>query len=81
MWIAHVPGKKHFRTSSALCLYIKKSVYCDMTDQLKRYDSRIITRIRQKIKEVLGRDCAMNDEMLLKNYTMTKDGELILILK
>jgi len=58
------------------------SLYCDDTmKQSKRYDSRITTRIRQKIKEVLGRDCAMNDEMLLKNYTVTTDGDLILKLK
>jgi len=50
-------------------------------EQPKRYDSRITTRIRQKIKEVLGRDCTMNDEMLLKNYTVTTDGDLILRLK
>jgi phosphoribosylpyrophosphate synthetase len=38
-------------------------------------------QIRQKIKEVFGWDCAMNDDMLLKNYTITSDGELIVIVK
>jgi hypothetical protein len=38
-------------------------------------------QIRQKIKEIFGSDCAMNDEMLLKRYTVTSDGELIVIVK
>ncbi len=38
-------------------------------------------QIRQKIKEVFGWDCAMNDDMLLKSYTITSDGELIVIVK
>jgi phosphoribosylpyrophosphate synthetase len=38
-------------------------------------------QIRQKIKEVFGWDCAMKDDMLLKSYTITSDGELIVIVK
>jgi len=38
-------------------------------------------QIRQKIKEVFGWDCVMNDDMLLKSYTITSDGELIVIVK
>jgi hypothetical protein len=38
-------------------------------------------QIRQKIKEVFGWDCAMNDDVLLKRYKITSDGELIVIVK
>ena len=38
-------------------------------------------QIRQKIKEVFGWDCAINDDMLLKRYSITSDGELIVIVK
>jgi len=38
-------------------------------------------QIRQKIKEVFGWDCAMNDDLLLKSYTITSEGELIVIVK
>ena len=44
-------------------------------------ESRKTVQIRQKIKEIFGWDCAMNDEMLLKRYTITSDGELIVIVK
>jgi len=44
-------------------------------------ESRKTVQIRQKIKEIFGWDCAMNDDMLLKRYTITSDGELIVIVK
>ena len=44
-------------------------------------ESRKTVQIRQKIKEIFGSDCAMNDDMLLKRYTITSDGELIVIVK
>jgi len=44
-------------------------------------DSRRTTLIRQKIKEVLGWDCTMNDEMLVKIYAVTTDGDLIMRLR
>ena len=44
-------------------------------------DSQRTTRIREKIKEVLGWDCPMNDEMLVKNYAVTTDGNLIMRLR
>jgi hypothetical protein len=44
-------------------------------------ESRKTVQIRQKIKEIFGWECAMNDDMLLKRYTITSDGELIVIVK
>jgi hypothetical protein len=44
-------------------------------------ESRKTLQIRQKIKEIFGWDCTMNDDMLLKRYTVTSDGELIVIVK
>jgi hypothetical protein len=43
--------------------------------------SHRIVQIRQKIKEVFGWDCTMKDDVLVKRYTMTSDGELIMILR
>jgi len=43
--------------------------------------SRKIIQIRQKIKEIFGWDCAMNDDILLQRYTVTSDGDLIVIVK
>ncbi len=54
------------------------------TGIIKRPDtneSRKTIQIRKKIKEIFGSDCAMNDDMLLKRYTVTIDGELIVIVK
>jgi hypothetical protein len=44
-------------------------------------ESRKTVQIRKKIKEIFGSDCAMNDDMLLKRYMVTSDGELIVIVK
>jgi hypothetical protein len=44
-------------------------------------ESRKTTQIREKIKEIFGSECVMNDDMLLKRYTVTSDGELIVIVK
>ncbi len=66
-----------------LSFIIKKlSVICDDTmEQSWMCDSRRTTQIRQKIKEVLGWDCPMNDEMLVKIYSVTTDGDLIMRLR
>jgi phosphoribosylpyrophosphate synthetase len=45
------------------------------------HESRKTIQIRKKIKEIFGSDCFMNDDMLLKRYTLTSDGELIVIVK
>jgi hypothetical protein len=37
--------------------------------------------IRQKIKEIFGSDCEMDDDILLRRYTITSEGELIVIVK
>jgi hypothetical protein len=44
-------------------------------------ESRKTIQIREKIKEIFGSECGMNDDMLLKRYTVTRDGELIVIVK
>ncbi|HUT38256.1 MAG TPA: hypothetical protein VMW77_03025 [Methanoregula sp.] len=43
--------------------------------------SQRIIQIRQKIKEVFGWNCTMKDDVLVQRYSMTSDGELIMILK
>jgi len=50
-------------------------------DQTKNPDSQKTARIRQKIKEVFGWDCTMKDDMLVKRYFVTADGDLIMRLK
>ncbi|MFA6225382.1 MAG: hypothetical protein WC620_04150 [Methanoregula sp.] len=38
-------------------------------------------RIREKIKEVFGQETSMNDDLLSKRYTLSSDGDLIMILR
>jgi hypothetical protein len=38
-------------------------------------------RIRKKIKEVFGRETSLNDDLLSKRYTLSNDGDLIMILR
>ena len=40
-----------------------------------------LVQIRKKIKDVFGWECTMNDDMLVKCYSITIDGELVMILK
>jgi hypothetical protein len=37
--------------------------------------------IREKIKEVFGRETSMNDDILSKRYTISNEGDLIMILR
>ncbi|MEI8331983.1 MAG: hypothetical protein WCF90_10120 [Methanomicrobiales archaeon] len=38
-------------------------------------------RIREKIREVFGRETSMNDDTLLKRYALSGDGDLVMILR
>jgi hypothetical protein len=53
----------------------------EMHERPMTNESRKTNEIRQKIREVFGWDCAMNDDVLLQRYTITSDGELIVIVK
>jgi hypothetical protein len=53
----------------------------EMMEKPMTPESRKTLQIRQKIKEIFGWDCTMNDDTLLKRYTVTSDGELIVIMK
>jgi len=53
----------------------------EMMEKPMTTESRKTLQIRQKIKEIFGWDCTMHDDMLLKRYTVTSDGELIVIVK
>jgi phosphoribosylpyrophosphate synthetase len=44
-------------------------------------ESQKTVQIRQKIKEVFGWDCVMKDDLLLNRYTLTSEGDLIVIVK
>jgi hypothetical protein len=40
-----------------------------------------LVQIRQKIKDVFGWECMMTDDVLVKCYSITIDGGLVMILK
>jgi len=52
-----------------------------MMGQPMAYNCQKIQQIREKIKIVFGRNCTMTDDMLLKRYAMSGDGELVMIVK
>ena len=66
--------------SSCLSLWIMVS-HPLMKENTAISNSQRPVQIRQKIKEVFGWDCTMEDDVLVKRYAMTSDGELIMILK
>jgi hypothetical protein len=63
-----------------LTLWIMES-QTRMIDNAAISKNQRLVRIRQKIKDVFGWDCTMNDDMLVKYYSITIDGELVMILK
>lgn len=44
-------------------------------------DRQKIQHIREKIHQVFDRDSTMNDTMLLKRYTLSSDGDLVMIVR
>jgi hypothetical protein len=50
-------------------------------DNAKISRNQRLVQIRQKIKDVFGWECSMTDEALVKRYSITIDGELVMILK
>jgi hypothetical protein len=47
----------------------------------KQNSVQTFSLLRQKIKDVFGQETSMNDDMLSKRYTLSSDGDLILILR
>jgi len=45
------------------------------------YDYRHLNRIREKFHEVFGRECTLRDDVLLKKYKLSVDGELIMFIR
>jgi hypothetical protein len=45
------------------------------------YDVQKIQQIREKIKQVFDWNCPMNDDILLKRFTIASDGDLVMIIR
>jgi hypothetical protein len=58
---------------SCLSLWIMVSRPLTMENMATSTSQRIV-QIRQKIKEVFGWDCTMKDDVLVKRYSMTSEG-------
>jgi hypothetical protein len=57
-----------------------KPVSAGVMEPVQGYDRERIGRIREKIRLVFGRECAMDDSLLSEHYTLTEDGDLVMIL-
>ena len=44
------------------------------------YEYEKLRKIRDKIRIVFGRECVMDDTLVLKRYTLTESGDLVMIL-
>ena len=44
-------------------------------------DAQKIQHIREKIRQIFNWDCTMNDTVLLKRYTISPDGDLVIIVR
>jgi hypothetical protein len=45
------------------------------------YDYRHLDRIREKFHEVFGSECTLRDDVLMKRYNLSLDGELIMFIR
>jgi hypothetical protein len=45
------------------------------------YDGEKLLKIREKIREVFGRETVMNDAVLSRHYNISPDGDLIMIIR
>ena len=45
------------------------------------YDYRRLDRIREKFLEVFGSECTLRDDVLLKRYNLSPDGDLIMFIR
>jgi len=52
-----------------------------MIDHAAISKNQRLVQIRQKIMDVFGWECTMTDDALVKCYSITLDGELVMILK
>jgi hypothetical protein len=52
-----------------------------MIDNAMTSRNQRLVQIRQKIKDVFCWECTMTDDALVKRYSITIDGELVMILK
>ncbi len=54
-----------------------------LTRTIPREEYRVQTsgRIREKIREVFGQETSMNDDVLLRCYTLSNEGDLVMILR
>jgi len=52
-----------------------------MIDNAMTSRNQRLVQIRQKIKDVFGWECSMTDDALVKRYSITLDGELVMIVK
>jgi hypothetical protein len=44
-------------------------------------NDQTLRRIREKIREVFGQETSMNDDVLSKRYTISSEGDLIMIVR
>jgi hypothetical protein len=45
------------------------------------YDYRHLDRLREKFHDVFGRECTLRDDVLLKRYNLSPDGDLIMFIR
>jgi hypothetical protein len=65
---------------SFLALWIMESQTI-IIDNVAISKNQKLVQIRQKIKDVFGWESMMTDNMLVKCYSITIDGELVMIVK
>ena len=58
-----------------------KSASPSVMEPVPGYDTERLRRIRYKIRIVFGRETAMDDVLLSRRYTLTENGDLVMIVR
>ena len=62
-------------------IYLQPVLIMSVQANPQEHNVQKLHMIREKIKQVFGTETSLNDDMLLTRYTISGDGDLIMILR
>ena len=68
-----------FKYPSVFVTFMMIDMAADKTTTVSDYRPR--DRIREKFHELFGSECALRDDALIKRYTLSPDGDLIIFIR
>jgi len=73
------PARPAFKYPSANLMLMMMDMAVPKT--AAAYDYRHLDRIREKFHEIFGTECTLRDDVLMKRYKLSPDGDLIMFIR